>query len=306
MKFLAVMKSYQIPLIHHRLVSPTKIPIDIAIIDSSFCEKLPKSLIAFAGIDAITHATEAYVSVVANEFTEGHSLRALKLLMENLVPSYRTGSLPCREAVHHGATLAGLAFSNSFLGICHSLAHKVGAAFHLPHGLTCGILLPHVIRYNSSLNPTRMGIYPGYDYPKARERYANIANYLGLHKTVLFNKKFNSDSDEDLDEQLMEAFISKLYELYDDMSVPKSFQLAGIDEKDYMSKLEDIALKAFDDQCTPANPRFPLITELQTILKDAYNNNDRTSLSKQRWTAAAAEDEKETKEDDENCHLVQE
>ena len=155
-----------------------------------------------------------------------------------------------------------------------------------------------------------MGIYPGYDYPKARERYANIANYLGLHKTVHFSKKSNSDCDEDLDEQLMEAFISKLYELYDDMSVPKSFQLAGIDEKDYMSKLEDIALKAFDDQCTPANPRFPLITELQTILKDAYNNNDRTSLSKQRqWTAAAAaaaEDEKETKEEDENYHLVQE
>ena len=242
------------PLFSYRLTP------DIAIIDSSFCEQLPKSLIAFAGIDAITHAVEAFVSVVANEFTEGHGLRALKLLTENLVTSYNTGSLASREAVHHGATLAGLAFSNSFLGICHSLAHKVGAAFHLPHGLTCGILLPHVIRYNACTHPTRMGIYPGYDYPKALERYADIARYLRCKGST--------------NQELMEAFITKLYALYDDMNVPKTFQKAGINEMEYKLKLDEIALKAFDDQCTPANPRFPLISELKEVLLQAYYGTD--------------------------------
>ena len=242
------------PLFSYRLTP------DIAIIDSSFCEKLPKSLVAFAGIDAITHATEAFVSVAANEFTEGHALRALKLLTENLVKSYHTGSLATREAVHHGATLAGLAFSNSFLGIGHSLAHKMGAAFHLPHGLTCGILLPHVIRFNASKTPTRMAIYPGYDHPKALDRYAEIARYLGL--------KGNTDT------ELMEAFISQLEDMYDHMNVPKTFQLAGVPENVFLDKLDEIAIKAFDDQCTPANPRFPLVEELQGVLKQAYYGTD--------------------------------
>lgn len=246
------------PLFSYRLTP------DIAVIDSSFCEKLPKSLVAFAGIDAITHATEAFVSVVANEFTEGHGLHALKLLTENLVVSYNEGTLESREAVHHGATLAGLAFSNSFLGICHSLAHKVGAAFHLPHGLTCGILLPHVIRYNSCKSPTRMGIYPGYHYPKACERYAQIAQYLGLEGKT--------------DVELMEAFITKLENLYDAMNVPKTFQKAGIPEAAFISKLQEISLKAFDDQCTPANPRFPLIDELKEVLKQAYYGAEKYQL----------------------------
>lgn len=239
----------------HPLFSYNLTP-DIAVIDSSFCEQLPKGLVAFAGIDAVTHAVEAYVSVVANEFTEGHCLRALKLLTENLVESYDKGTLKAREAVHHGATLAGLAFSNSFLGIAHSLAHKVGAAFHLPHGLTCGILLPHVIRYNASKTPTRMGIYPGYDHPKALERYAEIARYLHLGG--------NTEVDQ------MEAFIAKLYELYGKMNVPLTFQAAGVSEEAFLENLDGIALKAFDDQCTPANPRFPLVAELKEILKVAY------------------------------------
>ena len=235
---------------------------DIAIIDSSFCEKLPKGLVAFAGIDAITHATEAFVSVAANEFTEGHALHALQLLTTNLVQSYDHGTLKAREAVHHGATLAGLAFSNSFLGICHSLAHKMGAAFHLPHGLTCGILLPHVVRYNSCKNPTRMGIYPGYDAPIALDRYAQIARFLKL------KGKDNSD------EEMMEAFVGRLYELYESMNVPKSFKAAGINEVSFLNQVDELAEKAFDDQCTPANPRFPLITELTEILKQAYYGDE--------------------------------
>jgi acetaldehyde dehydrogenase/alcohol dehydrogenase len=225
-------------------------------VDSTFCDKLPKSLVAFAGLDAVTHAVEAYVSVASNEFTEGHSLKALKLLTNHLVDSYLTGNSKAREAVHTGATLAGLAFSNSFLGIGHSLAHKFGAAFHLPHGLTCAVLLPHVIRYNACLHPTRMGIYPGYDYPKALHRYARIAEYLNLKG--------------DTQDELKEAFITKLYEMYTAMNVPKSFNEAGCDEAKFLELLDELALKAFDDQCTPANPRFPLVSELKEILKQAF------------------------------------
>jgi acetaldehyde dehydrogenase/alcohol dehydrogenase len=239
------------PLFSYRLTP------DIAIIDSSFCEALPKSLVAFAGIDAITHAVEAFVSVVANEFTEGHSLRALKLLFANLADSYHKGTPEAREAVHHGATLAGLAFSNSFLGICHSLAHKMGAAFHLPHGLTCGILLPHVIVYNSCKNPTRMGIYPGYDHPIALDRYAIIARYLDMLP-------------EGSDEEQMRSLVKHLYELYQAMNVPLSFQAAGVNEARFLAEKHDIALRAFDDQCTPANPRFPLVSELEDILEQAF------------------------------------
>ena len=249
----------KLPLFSYRLTP------DIAIIDSSFCEKLPPNLIAYAGIDAITHATETLVSVAANDFTQGHGLRALQLLTDNLVDSFATGNSDARDAVHHGATLAGLAFSNSFLGIAHSLAHKMGAAFHLPHGLACGIVLPHVIRFNSSLTPTRMGVYPVYDYPKALEQYATIARHLGL---------LQEDGRPHTNTELMEAYIAKLYDMYDAMSVPKTFLEAGCSEEVFLDQLDDIALQAFDDQCTPANPRFPLISELKDILKQAFYGID--------------------------------
>jgi acetaldehyde dehydrogenase/alcohol dehydrogenase len=229
---------------------------DMAIIDSSFCDQLPKSLIALPGIDAITHATEAYVSVVSNEFTETHSLQALKLLFGNLEESYHEGTLEAREAVHHGATIAGLAFSNSFLGIDHSLSHKIGANFHLPHGLCCGIVLPHVIRYNASKSPVRMGIYPAYFHPKALERYAAIAKYIGLSGST--------------DEELMEALIGRLESLMKGMNIPTTLQQAGVPEEEFLEKLDDMALQAFDDQCTAANPRFPLVDELKVLLKQAY------------------------------------
>jgi acetaldehyde dehydrogenase/alcohol dehydrogenase len=180
-------KGMKHPLFSYRLTPDMA----IAIVDSSFCDKLPKSLIAFPGIDAITHATEAFVSV------ETHCLKALKLLFDNLEESYHEGSLASREAVHaHGATIAGLPFSNSFLGIDHSLSHKIGANFHRPHGLCCGIVLPHVILYNANKNPVRMGIYPGYDHSIILERYAQIALHLGILGGT--------------DEELGEAFIRRL------------------------------------------------------------------------------------------------
>mmetsp|Transcript_12608 Transcript_12608/g.36530 ORF Transcript_12608/g.36530 Transcript_12608/m.36530 type:complete len:520 (-) Transcript_12608:200-1759(-) len=230
---------------------------DMAIIDSSFCDHLPKSLVANAGVDAITHATEAFVSIAANEFTETHALKAIGLLFNNLPESYHKASKSSREAVHHAASLAGLAFANSFLGITHSLSHKVGAVFHLPHGLTNAILMPHVIRYNASDKPTRMGIYPGYDHPIAKARYAQIARHLQLKG--------------DDDEELVEAYCQQIVELMQALEMPLSFKEAGLPEDKFMDKLDDMAMAAFDDQCTPANPRFPLCSELKQVLVTAFH-----------------------------------
>jgi acetaldehyde dehydrogenase/alcohol dehydrogenase len=227
---------------------------NVAICDSTFCDGLPKSLIANAGIDAVTHAIEAYVSVAQHDFTKQHGIQALKLLFENLTESYEKGTPKSRDAVHRGATIAGLAFSNSFLGICHSLSHKVGASFHIPHGLTNSILLPHVIRYNASDTPTRMGIYPSYHYPQARERYSEIARSL------------------EAPEDTPEGLITILRKLSDSINLPASFKDAGVDRAKYMAALDQMAEDAFDDQCTPANPRFPLIPELKEILINAYDD----------------------------------
>lgn len=234
-------------------ITSYKLTPDIAICDSTLCDTLPKSLVANAGVDAITHGIEAYVSVAQNDFTKMHAMRALELLFGNLGESYHKGTPKSRDAVHRGATLAGIAFSNSFLGVCHSLAHKVGAEFHIPHGLTNAILLPHVIRYNSSTKPTRMGIYPGYEYPQSLERYSEIAERIGAP---------TKDP---------EGLIWMIKDIMNKLEMPQSFQAAGgISEAAFFEKLDQIAEEAFDDQCTSANPRFPMIPELKNILIQAY------------------------------------
>ncbi len=239
----------------HPIVSYRLTP-DMSIIDSSFTDKLPKSLIANAGLDAITHAIESYVSVVSNDFTSPNALKALKLLFNNLTDSYTLNKLEAREAVHHGASLAGIAFSNAYLGITHSLSHKVASKFHTPHGLTNAIILPHVIRYNAVKNPTRQGYYPGYTHPQAIERYAEIAKMLNL--------------EGDTDEELTEALINKFETLAKDLNVPMSFSKIGINKYEYFESVHDLALNSFDDQCTLGNPRFPLVEELEDILMKAY------------------------------------
>jgi acetaldehyde dehydrogenase/alcohol dehydrogenase len=237
-------------------IASYKLTPDIAICDSTLCDTLPKSLVANAGVDAITHAIEAYVSVAQNDFTKMHSLEALELLFGNLSDSYHKGTAKSRDSVHRGATLAGIAFSNSFLGINHSLAHKVGAEFHTAHGLTNAILLPHVIRYNSCKQPTRMEIYPGYDYPQSFERYSEIAERIGAP---------TKDP---------EGLILMIKNLMTDLGMPQSFKAANIAEPEFMEKLDQLAEEAFDDQCTTANPRFPMIPELKYILIDAYFGSD--------------------------------
>jgi acetaldehyde dehydrogenase/alcohol dehydrogenase len=236
-------------------IASYKLTPQIAICDSTLCDSLPKSLVAHAGLDSITHATEAFVSVASNDFTKDHALGALELLFKYLPESYKKGSIQSRDACHRGATIAGIAFANSFLGICHSLAHKVGAQFHLPHGLTCAILLPHVVSYNADERPTKMGIYPSYLFPQAAERYGIIAKHI---------RAPTPDAD---------GLNCMIRDVMREVEAPLSFQEAGINEIDFLNALDDMAANAFDDQCTGTNPRYPLVGELKEILIQAYYGN---------------------------------
>ncbi|GAA0536490.1 acetaldehyde dehydrogenase/alcohol dehydrogenase [Rhizomicrobium palustre] len=230
----------------------------MAIVDANLVMNLPKSLTAFGGVDAITHALEAYVSVMANEYSDAQALQALKLLREYLPASYKEGAANAvaREKVHNGATIAGIAFANAFLGVCHSMAHKIGAAFHIPHGLANALLICNVIRYNANDNPTKQTAFSQYDRPKARARYAQIADHLGLGGARTGDKVNN--------------LIAWLEGLKKELNIPASIQAAGVSEADFLAQLDEVAVKAFDDQCTGANPRFPLMSELKQILLDSY------------------------------------
>jgi len=236
----------------------------MAVVDANFVLNLPKSLTAFGGIDAVTHALEAYVSVMANEFSDGQALQALKLLKEYLPAAYTEGAANAvaREKVHNGATIAGIAFANAFLGVCHSMAHKLGAAFHIPHGLANALLISNVVRYNAVDNPVKQTAFSQYDRPQARRRYFEIAEHLGLAEP---GDKAGSDVDRSI-----ERLVAWLDELKAHIGIPASIQAAGVAEADFLAQVDRIAVEAFDDQCTGANPRFPLISELRTLLLDSY------------------------------------
>lgn len=240
----------------HPLFSYSMTP-DIAIVDSSYCDALPKSLIAFAGLDAITHAVESYVSVAANDFTMPSALRGLKLVFNNLEASYFVGDHRSRELVHNGATIAGLSFANAYLGICHSLSHQIGGKFHVAHGLANAILLPYVMEYNATSKPTRMGIYPSYGSPVSLQRYAELGRAIGCTGAN--------------DAEICQDFVNKFQGLCQQLQVPKTFKELGIDERVYEEAIAALAEQAFDDQCTPGNPRFPLVKELEEILRSAYH-----------------------------------
>lgn len=230
----------------------------LAIVDPNLVMNLPKPLTAFGGLDAVVHSLESYVSIMANEFTDGQALQALKLLKEHLPSAYRNGAQDpvAREKVHNAATIAGIAFANAFLGVCHSLAHKLGAAFHLPHGLANALLIANVIRYNANDNPSKQAAFSQYDRPKAKCRYAEIAAHLGL-----------GEEERDAGVRNLLGWVERLKH---DLEVPPSIQAAGVAEAEFLAKVDAIAEEAFDDQCTGANPRFPLISELRTLLVDSY------------------------------------
>ncbi|MCM0147337.1 bifunctional acetaldehyde-CoA/alcohol dehydrogenase [Photobacterium galatheae] len=232
----------------------------MAIVDANLVMNMPKSLTAFGGYDAVTHALEAYVSVLANEYSDGQALQALQLLKQYLPSSYANGAKDpiAREKVHNAATIAGIAFANAFLGVCHSMAHKIGAEFHLPHGLANALLIANVVRYNANDNPTKQTAFSQYDRPQARRRYAEVADHLGLSQPG------------DRTAKKIERLLSWLDELKDNLDIPKSIQAAGVPESDFLAKLDELAVEAFDDQCTGANPRYPLITELKEVLLASY------------------------------------
>ena len=234
---------------------------DVAIIDPDLVMSLPKSVTADTGMDVLTHALEAYVSNMASDYTDGLAEKAVELVVKYLPESYEYGTENklAREKMHNASTIAGMAFTNAFLGVCHSMAHKIGAEFHLPHGRINAILLPYVIKYNSSM-PTKFVSFPKYEYFIADKKYAEMAKKIGLKA--------------DTTEEGVKSLINKVQELNEVLNIPKSFKDAGIDEAEFMSKVDLLADRAFEDQCTTANPRVPLVEEMKQILIDSYYGNE--------------------------------
>ena len=229
---------------------------DVAIIDPDLVMSLPKSVTADTGMDVLTHALEAYVSVMASDYTDALAEKAVELVFGYLKEAYEHGDNKiAREKMHNASTIAGMAFTNAFLGICHSMAHKIGAEFHLPHGRINAILLPHVIKYNSE-KPTKLVSWPKYEYFIADKKYANMAKIIGLNV--------------DTPEQGVDLLIQEVRKLNKDLNIPQSLQEAGIAEKEFLTKLELLSDRAFEDQCTTVNPRVPLVAEIRQILIDSY------------------------------------
>ena len=233
---------------------------DVAIVDPDLVMTLPKSITADTGMDVLTHALEAYVSNMASDYTDGLAEKAVELVFHNLREAYNHGdNKTAREKMHNASTIAGMAFTNAFLGICHSLAHKLGAEFHLPHGRLNAILLPYVVAYNSK-RPTKFVSFPKYEYFIANEKYANMAKKMG----------FAANSTE----EGVESLIKEIQKLNADLNIPSSFKEAGIAEDEFMAKVDELADRAFEDQCTTANPRLPLVIELKQILIDSYYGSE--------------------------------
>ena len=229
---------------------------DEAILDAELVKSVPPAITADTGMDVLTHAIEAYVSNMASDYTDGLAEKAAELVVKYLKTAYDEGTNKnARERMHNASTIAGMAFTNAFLGINHSLAHKMGAEFHLPHGRINAILLPYVIRYNSS-KPTKFVSFPKYEYFIADEKYYQLAKKLGL----------KADSKE----EGINSLIEKIKEMNSHMNIPKSFKESGIEEEEFLDKVDMLADRAFEDQCTTANPRLPLVSELKQILLDSY------------------------------------
>ena len=231
---------------------------NMAIIDADMMMNAPKGLTSASGIDAVSHALEAYASTMATDFTDGIALRALKVIFEYLPRAYENGASDpvAREKMAHAATMAGMAFANAFLGVCHSMAHKLGAFHHIPHGIANALMLDEVIRFNSAEQPTKMGTFPQYDHPHTLARYAEIADFLGL----------KGKTDEDKVENLIKA----IDELKAKIGIKPTIKDYVPDEKDFLDRLDAMCEQAFDDQCTGANPRYPLISEIRQMYLNAY------------------------------------
>ena len=236
---------------------------NMAIVDCDLMMNAPKGLTSASGIDAVTHALEAYASMLATDFTDGLALQALKVIFEYLPRAYDNGAndVVAREKMANAATIAGMSFANAFLGVCHSMAHKLGAFHHLPHGVANALMINEVIRFNASETPNKMGTFSQYDHPHTLRRYAEVAEHLGLSGKT--------------DEEKLEALISKIDELKEKIGIKKTIKDYNIDEKVFLDNLDEMTEQAFDDQCTGANPRYPLMSEIkQMYLNSYYGGNE--------------------------------
>ncbi|MCR4661008.1 MAG: bifunctional acetaldehyde-CoA/alcohol dehydrogenase [Clostridia bacterium] len=245
---------------------------NMAIVDADMMMNAPKGLTSASGIDAVSHNLEAYASIMATDFTDGLALRSLKLLFDYLPRCYDNGAKDpvAREKVGHAATMAGMAFANAFLGVCHSMAHKLGAFHHVPHGVANALMLDEVIRFNAEEVPTKMGTFSQYAYPHTMARYAEVADYLGFKGKT--------------DKEKVENFIKGLDELKAKVGIPSTIkewgETHGIKEEDFLNRLDEMVEQAFDDQCTGANPRYPLMSEIKTMYLNAYYGKKEGSWNK--------------------------
>ena len=231
----------------------------MAIIDANFVDNLPKGLTAAGGIDALVHAIEAYVSTMATNFTNSTALEAIKQVFKYLPRAYHNGAQDpkAREKMHHAATIAGMAFANSFLGLCHSMAHKLGATFNIPHGIANALLISQVIKYNADTTKHKQATFPQYKMHEAKKRYAQIAENLGL-------KGRNDDAK-------VKSLIAAIEKLKKDIEIPSSIKAYGISKKDFAYKLDWLVENAFDDQCTSTNPTYPMMDDIRKIYLDAFD-----------------------------------
>ena len=231
---------------------------NMAIVDADLMMNMPKGLTSASGIDALTHALEAYASVLASEYCDGLALQAMKSIFEYLPRAYENGANDpvAREKMANASTMAGMAFANAFLGICHSMAHKLGAFHHLPHGVANALLICEVMRFNANPVPTKMGTFPQYQYPHTLERYVEVANFLGIKGKT--------------DEEKLNNLIAKIDELKEFVGIKKTLRDYGVDEKAFLDTLDEMVEQAFDDQCTGANPRYPLMSEMKEMYLKVY------------------------------------
>jgi len=249
----------------------------VAIIDPILTAKMPRSLAADSGFDALTHATEAYVSVYANDFTDGMALQAIRLIFDNLAQSVNgvpetPETAAAREKMHNAGTIAGMAFGNAFLGIVHAMAHVVGSTFHLVHGRTNATLLPHVIRYNGTV-PTKLTSWPKYESYVAPERFQQIAAMLGLPAST--------------PAEGVESYALAVESLRAKVGIPASFQAQGVDEQDFIGRLDEVAMGAYEDQCAPANPRMPMLADMKDIMTAAFYGTSLSEVRSRRELPAA-------------------
>ena len=234
----------------------------MAIVDADMMMDAPKGLTSASGIDAVTHDLEAYASMMATDYTDGLALRSIKTIFEYLPRAYENGQdVEAREKMANAATMAGMAFANAFLGVCHSMAHKLGAFYHIPHGVANSLMIDKVLRFNASKVPTKMGTFPQYGYPHTLERYAEVADYLGLGGNT--------------NEEKLENLIKAIDELKEKIGIKKTIRDYGVDEQEFLNRLDDLSKQAFDDQCTGANPRYPLIEEIKEMFLEAYYGGER-------------------------------